>query len=51
MRDALNLAIEDKLDLNSLQHAADEPYYIPEATPLNVQLSNFKNEKAQLFCG
>ncbi|AUH71597.1 Mg2+ and Co2+ transporter CorB, hemolysin [Legionella sainthelensi] len=45
MRDALNLAIEDKLDLNSLQHAADEPYYIPEATPLNVQLSNFKKMK------
>lgn len=45
VRDILNLAIENKLDLNSLMHAADEPYYIPEATPLNIQILNFRKMK------
>lgn len=45
VRDILNLAIENKLDLNSLLRAADKPYYIPEATPLNIQLLNFKKMK------
>ncbi|MGL5741494.1 MAG: HlyC/CorC family transporter [Legionella sp.] len=45
VRDVLNLAIENKLDLNSLLQAADEPYYIPEATPLNIQILNFRKMK------
>ena len=45
VRDVLNLAIENKLDINSLLHAADEPYYIPEATPLNIQILNFRKMK------
>lgn len=45
MRDVLNLALEDKLDLDSLLHVADTPYYIPEATPLNMQILNFRKMK------
>ncbi|MBI2785365.1 MAG: HlyC/CorC family transporter [Legionella longbeachae] len=45
VRDILNLAIENKLDLNSLLKAADAPYYIPEATSLNIQILNFRKMK------
>ncbi|KTD49172.1 HlyC/CorC family transporter [Legionella quateirensis] len=44
-RNVLNLALEDKLDLNSLLNTADAPYFIPEATPLNVQILNFRKMK------
>ncbi|MDR3442220.1 MAG: HlyC/CorC family transporter [Legionella sp.] len=44
-RDVLNLALEDKLDLNNLLHVADAPYYIPEGTPLNIQILNFRKMK------
>lgn len=44
-RDVLNLALEDKLGLDSLLHIADAPYFIPEATPLNVQILNFRKMK------
>ncbi|USQ13469.1 HlyC/CorC family transporter [Legionella lytica] len=45
VRDVLNLALEDKLNLNSLLSTADTPYFIPEATPLNVQILNFRKVK------
>jgi Mg2+/Co2+ transporter CorB len=45
VRDVLNLALEDKLDLNSLLGVADTPYYIPEGTPLNIQILNFRKMK------
>ncbi|KTD42565.1 HlyC/CorC family transporter [Legionella parisiensis] len=45
VRDVLNLAIENELDLDSLLKAADEPYYIPEATSLNIQILNFRKMK------
>lgn len=45
MRDVLNLTIQEKLDLNRLVETADEPYYIPEATPLNIQILNFQKIK------
>lgn len=44
-RDILNLALEDKLDINTLLAAADAPYYIPEATSLNIQILNFRKMK------
>lgn len=44
-RDILNLALEDKLSMDSLLHIADAPYFIPEATPLNVQIVNFRKMK------
>jgi Mg2+/Co2+ transporter CorB len=45
VRDVLNLALENKLDINSLLKVADPPYYIPEATPLNMQILNFRKMK------
>lgn len=45
VRNVLNLAIEDKLDLQSFIASAKTPYFIPEATTLNVQLLNFRKMK------
>lgn len=44
-RNVLNLALEDKLDVHTLLDSADPPYYIPEGTPLNVQILNFRKMK------
>ena len=45
MRDVLPLLYRDKLDKDSLQQVAREPYFIPENTSLNKQLLNFQHEK------
>lgn len=45
VRDVLNLALEDKLNMNTLIHIADLPYFIPEATLLNIQILNFRKKK------
>lgn len=45
VRDIMNLALDDKLDMDSLLKVADSPYYIPEATPLNIQILNFRKMK------
>ncbi len=45
LRDVLNLVLEDTLDLEGLLKIADAPYYIPEATPLNLQLLHFQKMK------
>lgn len=45
IRGVLNLALEDKLTLESLLKIADAPYYIPESTPLNVQILHFQKMK------
>ena len=45
VRDVLNLALEDNLNLQTLLNAADAPYYIPEATSLNIQILNFRKMK------
>ena len=45
LRDVLNLVLEDTLDMDGLLKIADAPYYIPEATPLNLQLLNFQKMK------
>jgi Mg2+/Co2+ transporter CorB len=45
VRDILNLSLEEELDLDSLLACADAPYYIPEATNLNVQIVNFRKMK------
>ncbi|WP_298627466.1 HlyC/CorC family transporter [uncultured Legionella sp.] len=44
-RNVLNLALENKLNINSLLNTADAPYFIPEATPLNIQILNFRKMK------
>lgn len=45
VRDILNLMLEERLDMDSLIKSADEPYFIPEATPLNAQILNFQKMK------
>lgn len=35
----------DQLDRDAMLHAANEPYYVPEGTPLNTQLLNFQTVK------
>lgn len=45
IRQVLNLALEDKLTLEQLIKIADPPYYIPESTPLNVQILHFQKMK------
>jgi Mg2+/Co2+ transporter CorB len=45
VRHILNLAMEERLDLENLLKVVDPPYFIPEATPLNVQISNFQKMK------
>lgn len=45
LRSVLNLALEGKLNMESLLHIAEVPYYIPEATPLNLQILNFQKMK------
>jgi Mg2+/Co2+ transporter CorB len=45
IRSVLNLALSSELNLESLIKMAEKPYFIPEATPLNVQILNFQKMK------
>ena len=45
LRNVLNLLLEDRLDMDGLLKIAESPYFIPEATPLNVQILNFQKMK------
>ena len=45
LRDVLNLVLSADLDIERLIKMADAPYFIPEATPLNVQILNFQKMK------
>lgn len=45
VRSVLNLVLEASLDKDHLLKAADAPYFIPEATPLNAQILNFRKKK------
>lgn len=45
LRDVLNLLLEEQLDKESLLKAADQPYFVPEGTPLNIQILNFRKMK------
>jgi Mg2+/Co2+ transporter CorB len=48
MRKVLNEVREDKLSRETLIQSMDEPYFIPEGTPLNTQLVNFKKAKRRI---
>lgn len=39
---------DGKLDRNMMMQQLQEPYFIPESTPLNTQLFNFQNNKRRL---
>lgn len=45
VRKVLYLLVEEKLTKKSLLEAAEEIYFIPENTPLNIQLLNFRYTK------
>ena len=48
LREALNLLGHNKLSHTSLANIAREVYYIPEGTPLHIQLFNFRKEQRRL---
>ena len=45
MRDVLHLLLDDELELQALLDVAESPYFIPEGTPLNMQISQFQKMK------
>ena len=45
LRKALNLLAQEKLTKDTLLDATDECYFVPEGTPLNTQLLNFRRER------
>ncbi|WP_076407731.1 HlyC/CorC family transporter [Shewanella sp. UCD-KL12] len=48
LRDALRLQSKNQFSKSSLLRAVKELYFIPEGTPLNVQLSNFQQNKERI---
>ncbi|GGP40512.1 HlyC/CorC family transporter [Shewanella saliphila] len=48
LRDALRLQSKEQFSKSSLLRAVKELYFIPEGTPLNVQLSNFQHNKERI---
>ncbi|MCH1918418.1 CNNM domain-containing protein [Shewanella sp. A3A] len=48
MRDALRLQSKEQFTKSSLLRAVKELYFIPEGTPLNVQLANFQKNKEHI---
>jgi len=45
LRSVLNLVMDEQLDMEGLLSIAEAPYFIPEATSLNVQILNFQKMK------
>ncbi len=45
LRNVLNLVLEKTLDMEGLLKIMEAPYFIPEATSLNVQILNFQKMK------
>lgn len=45
VRSVLHLAAENELTLERLLEVADAPYFIPEATPLSIQILHFRKLK------
>ncbi|MCE9677971.1 CNNM domain-containing protein [Shewanella sp. AS1] len=48
LRDALRLQSKEQFSKSSLLRAVKEIYFIPEGTPLNVQLANFQRNKERI---
>lgn len=47
-RDALRLLVKDQFDKTTLLRAVKEIYFIPENTPLNIQLGKFQRRKERI---
>jgi Mg2+/Co2+ transporter CorB len=48
MRDVVNLYAKDEITITAIKGLIREPYFIPEGTPLSMQLEHFKNHKRRL---
>lgn len=48
IRNAIHLVAQNKLDKQSLVEIARDTYFVPEGTPLNVQLLNFQRQKRRI---
>jgi Mg2+/Co2+ transporter CorB len=48
IRKLLSLVRREEFDVDSLQALCDEPYFVPEGTPLDVQLRNFQRHQQRL---
>ena len=48
MRDIVNLYAKDEITINAIKRLIREPYFIPEGTPLSMQLEHFKSQKRRL---
>ncbi|MBE1276966.1 HlyC/CorC family transporter [Enterovibrio baiacu] len=48
VREAYRMMVENEFNKENLLRAADEVYYIPEGTPLNVQMLKFQRNKERI---
>lgn len=48
LRNAIRFLTDNKITKASILAATQEPYFIPESTPLNTQLLNFQREKRRI---
>jgi Mg2+/Co2+ transporter CorB len=48
MRKLLSLVRREEFDVSILPSLCDEPYFVPEGTPLDVQLRNFQRHQQRL---
>ncbi len=48
IREAFRMMVENKFNKETLLRAADEVYYIPEGTPLNIQMLKFQRNKERI---
>lgn len=45
LRKVLNMVLDDELTMDNLLSIIEPPYFVPEATTLNLQIINFQNMK------
>jgi Mg2+/Co2+ transporter CorB len=48
LRNVVKMYAKDDLNIEALLKFTQEPYFIPEGTPLNQQLLNFQNQKRRI---
>ena len=48
MRDIVNVYAKNEMDISAIKELIREPYFIPEGTPLSLQLEHFKSQKRRL---
>lgn len=48
LRSVLNMVLDDELNMEGLLSIVEPPYFVPEATPLNVQIVNFQAQKRRI---